>query len=86
MIVFTQKGQYKTVSYKINPYIDRKSCIELVICDQYLKKKSFFVSYQHSHYLEEKNDICVTFIKIPIIHRKPRIIDVYIGKEKINIE
>lgn len=84
-ILFTKKGEYLTSSYKINPYIDKDGCIELVICDKYLKRKSFFVSYKYSNYLGAKNDICVTFIQIPILHWKPRIQDVYINKEKINI-
>ena len=86
MILFTQKGEYITSSYKINPYIDRNGCIEMVVDDQYLRKKSFFVNYKYSQFLEEKNGITVTFIKIPILHRKPRILDVYVNKEKINIE
>lgn len=80
----TKKGEYITSSYKVNPYIDSDGCIELLICDPYLKKKSFFVSYKYSPYLESKNDICITFVQIPVLHRKPHIQDVYINKEKIN--
>ncbi len=84
IVLCTRKGEYITSSYKINPYIDSEGCIELLICDPYLKKKSFFISYKYSSYLEQKNDICITFIQIPIIHWKPHIQDVYINKEKIS--
>ena len=86
MILFTRKGEYITNSYKVNSFIDRDGCIELLICDQYLKKKSFFVNYKYSSYLESNQEIIVTFIQIPLIHRKPRIQDVYINKEKISNE
>ena len=82
-IIFTKKGKYVTNSYKINPYIDKDECIELLICDPYIKKKSFFVSYKYTEYLEKKGDIYLDFIKIPIFHIKPRIQDVYIDREKI---
>ena len=82
-VLFTKKGEYITSSYKINPYIDKNGCIELLVCDPYIKKKSFLINYKYSAFLEEKNDICITFIQIPIIHWKPRIIDIYINKEKI---
>lgn len=83
-ILLTKKGEYITSSYKVNPHIDQDGCIELLICDPYIKKKSFFVSYKYSSFLESKNDICITFIQIPLLHRKPRIQDVYINKEKIS--
>ena len=84
MVLLTKKGEYITSSYKVNPYIDNEGCIELIICDPYLNKKNFFVSYKYSAFLESKGDICVTFLQVPIIHRKPIIQDVYINKIKIN--
>lgn len=83
-VLFTKKGEYITSSYKVNPFIDDEECIELYICDQYLKEKHFFVSYKYSAFLEEKNDIKISFIQIPVIHKKPRIQDVFINNEKIN--
>lgn len=82
-ILFTRTGQYITNSYMFNPYIDQDECIELVICDPYLKKKSFFVNYKYSAVFERKENLCVTFIQIPLFHRKPRIQNIYINKEKI---
>ena len=55
-ILFTKKGEYITSSYKINPYIDKNGCIELLVCDPYIKKKSFLINYKYSAFLEEKNE------------------------------
>lgn len=85
-ILFTKRGEYLTQSYKYNPCIDADEQIELYVVDPYLKPKSFFVNYSYSRYFDSREKICVTFIKIPLFHKKPRILDVYINNKKINID